>query len=382
MPDVDSNKSVFISYRRDLSKYLARAIFMDLREHGYDTFLDVETIDSGDWETFILNQIAARTHFLLILTPGTLDRCLDPQDMVRREIEHAIRLGRNVIPMLVDEFKFATAQPYLVGRLSALPQFNAMRLPDDYFDEAMHRLRSRFLKPPVYHPAIQSVTPVEETQADALIDQASNQPLPTKSELRAEILFYRALEKRKAEDLEGAIADYTEAIRLDPTFASAYNNRGATWSKMGVYDEAIADFNTLIRMEPQNSDAYYNRGFNRASKGDLTGAISDYSQALRLNPGDEDSLVNRAETYYQLRQYAKAFADFVQLNDRTGGAPASLAGLAVSEYALGNSEAARQLWQGLVDEDRRYRNVEWVREKFNWADALVEAAWTLISALA
>ena len=38
MPDVDPNKSVFISYRRDLSKYLARAIFMDLREHGYDTF--------------------------------------------------------------------------------------------------------------------------------------------------------------------------------------------------------------------------------------------------------------------------------------------------------------------------------------------------------
>ena len=158
-----------------------------------------------------------------------------------------------------------------------------------------------------------------------MIDQASNQPLPTKDELRAEILFYRALEKRKAGDLEGAIADYTEAIRLDPTFASAYNNRGATWSKIGIYDEAISNFDTLIRLEPDNSDAYFNRGFNRAAKGDMTGAIADYSQTLRINPGDVDAMINRAEAHYELKQYAKAFADFVQLNDRTGGSAASLA---------------------------------------------------------
>ena len=44
---VDEEKTVFISYRRNVSAFVARAIFMDLREHGYDVFMDVESIDSG-----------------------------------------------------------------------------------------------------------------------------------------------------------------------------------------------------------------------------------------------------------------------------------------------------------------------------------------------
>src|SRR5574341_300850 len=72
------NKTVFISYRRNVSAFIARAIFLDLRAHGYDVFMDVESIDSGTFDSIILNQIAARAHFLVILTPGTLNRCAQP----------------------------------------------------------------------------------------------------------------------------------------------------------------------------------------------------------------------------------------------------------------------------------------------------------------
>jgi hypothetical protein len=54
--------SVFLSYRRNVSAFIARAVFQDLRQHGYDVFMDVESIDSGQFETIILNQIAARAH--------------------------------------------------------------------------------------------------------------------------------------------------------------------------------------------------------------------------------------------------------------------------------------------------------------------------------
>jgi hypothetical protein len=43
----DPNKTVFVSYRRSTSQDLARSIFMDLRANGWDTFFDVNTIDSG-----------------------------------------------------------------------------------------------------------------------------------------------------------------------------------------------------------------------------------------------------------------------------------------------------------------------------------------------
>jgi hypothetical protein len=70
-----SEQTVFISYRRDVSAFIARAVFQDLRAHGYDVFLDVETIDNGQFEHIILSQIAARTHFIVILTPGAVERC-------------------------------------------------------------------------------------------------------------------------------------------------------------------------------------------------------------------------------------------------------------------------------------------------------------------
>jgi hypothetical protein len=88
------NNSAFISYRRDVSAFMARAIFQDLRSNGINVFMDVQSIDSGQFSSIILDQIASRPYFLPILTPGALDRCNEPGDWLRREIEHAIDLHR------------------------------------------------------------------------------------------------------------------------------------------------------------------------------------------------------------------------------------------------------------------------------------------------
>ncbi len=141
------NKTVFISYRRQVSAYVARAIFMELRSKGYDVFMDVESIDSGIFDSVIMNQIAARAHFLIILSPGTVHRFKDPEDLLRKEIEHALDLERNVIPILADGFTFnSDAMDCLQGKLHRLPKYNALNLPHDYFDDAMLKLQKRFLR--------------------------------------------------------------------------------------------------------------------------------------------------------------------------------------------------------------------------------------------
>lgn len=157
----DADKTVFISYRRNVASFIARAIFMDLRFNGYDAFMDVESIDAGEFDQIILNQIAARAHFVVILTPGSIERCVAPGDWLRREIEEAIRLQRNIVPVLCNGFTFnAEMQKYLTGELARLPKFNGLNVPHDYFDAAMERLRSRFLKQPVYGSIMP--TPVAE----------------------------------------------------------------------------------------------------------------------------------------------------------------------------------------------------------------------------
>ena len=57
-----------------------------------------------------------------------------------------------------------------------------------------------------------------------------------------------------------AIADCTEAIRLDPKFADAYNLRGNAYAGKGERLKAIADYTEAIRLNPQYGNAYCNRG--------------------------------------------------------------------------------------------------------------------------
>ena len=88
----------------------------------------------------------------------------------------------------------------------------------------------------------------------------------------------------KKGEFDKAIADYNEAIRLDPKHATTYYNRGLTYGKKGDHDKAIADFTEAIRLNPKDAEAYYSRGCTYGEKGDHDKAITDYTAAIRINP--------------------------------------------------------------------------------------------------
>jgi hypothetical protein len=165
-----TEKTVFISYRRRDESW-ALAVFGDLTHNGYDVFVDYDGIASGNFETAILENIKARAHFLVLLTPTALERSAEPSDWMRLEIEAALDSGRNIVPLMLDGFNFSapSIRSQLVGKLEGLSQINGLPVPEGYFTEAMERLRNRFLNIQVdteLHPASDAAQQVAKEQKD------------------------------------------------------------------------------------------------------------------------------------------------------------------------------------------------------------------------
>ena len=80
---------------------------------------------------------------------------------------------------------------------------------------------------------------------------------------------------RSKGEIDRAIADLTEAIRLDPKYAIAYSNRGLAYSDKDENDRGIADLTEAIRLNPKFAKAYNNRGFAYQRKGENDRAIAD-----------------------------------------------------------------------------------------------------------
>lgn len=300
--------SVFLSYRRS-NVFIARAVYQDLRASGYDVFLDYQNIDSGSFERIILNQIAARTHFILILTPAALERCQNPDDWVRREIEHAIDLKRNVVPLFFEGFDFGKADAYLVDKLRLLPAYNGVNVPADYFEEAMQRLKTRFLSQPlsvVLHPV-----PTEEQQfAQDQQRQADQQATPKPTQLSAERAYERGKQAAYEHDFPVALAAFTEAIDLNPDYADAYYNRGLLYTAQRKADLAITDYSMAIALDARHIDSYFQRGEHYRKREIFASAVADYTAVLKLAPAHVDALTGRADVWYALDDYEKAEADY------------------------------------------------------------------------
>ncbi len=336
-------KTVFISYRRTNFPW-AMAIYQDLMIRGYDVFLDFTGIGPGDFEQVILANIRGRAHFLVLLTPSALERCDEPGDWLRREIEEALDTKRNIVPIFLEEFNFTSPviARRLTGKLELLKRYNGIEVPMQFFQYAMQDLHDKRLSVPldsVSHPMTQVAAAGAQTQniaasAAAPVKQEEltaqqwfergcsatdrdEQILCYSEAIRLKPDFGEAFKNRghaqyEKDDLEGAIADHTEAIRLSPCNAFYRSFRGIARQAKGDRDGAIADYTEAIRLKPDLSGAFNARGIAREFNGDLDGAIRDYDEAIRLEPGYAFYRNNRGDARQTKGDPDGAIADYTE----------------------------------------------------------------------
>jgi tetratricopeptide (TPR) repeat protein len=102
-----------------------------------------------------------------------------------------------------------------------------------------------------------------------------------KGESLAEAYNYRGLAYRSQGDLDHAIQDYGQAIKLNGKLALAYNNRGVAYDQKGLFEHAIQDYEQAIKLKP-SPEIYFNRGNAYLAKAQYDHAIDDFNQALKL----------------------------------------------------------------------------------------------------
>ena len=129
----------FLSYRRESGAETARLIRAELMARGLKSFLDVDDLGAHHFDESLLRRIEEAAHFILVLSPGALDRCVNEGDWLRREISHAIATSRNVVPVLKEGFRFP-ARDDLPAELADLPRYNCVEYSHIYFEATMGRL--------------------------------------------------------------------------------------------------------------------------------------------------------------------------------------------------------------------------------------------------
>ncbi|HVG63570.1 MAG TPA: tetratricopeptide repeat protein [Hyalangium sp.] len=108
---------------------------------------------------------------------------------------------------------------------------------------------------------------------------------------RAATFVNRGILHMYAKQLQLALESYESAIRLNPSLAEAYVNKGVALVNLGRDTEAVAAASQALELKPERPEiAYYTRGVAYELLGNMRAAYSDYRQAVALKPGWQEPL--------------------------------------------------------------------------------------------
>lgn len=161
-----------------------------------------------------------------------------------------------------------------------------------------------------------------------------------KPNAEASAAYAAGFKKQQADNLEGAIIEYTKAIEADPMFAGAYRNRADAKRDKGDAEGAIADYTKTLGVDPKNALAAYNRGVLRNKSGDLEGALADFSKAIELDSRSATAYSGRGDVRHSQRDFAGAIEDYTKAIEIAPEEGAAYRSRGISKFEQGDNEGA------------------------------------------
>lgn len=85
-------------------------------------------------------------------------------------------------------------------------------------------------------------------------------------------------------DLDGALADCNDAVRLAPREARGLGTRAFVYLRLGLDEAAVSDYSAALEIEPRNAEYLFGRGRAKTRHGDLDGGRADMDAARAIDP--------------------------------------------------------------------------------------------------
>ncbi len=159
----------FISYRRDGSDTFARMLKTELENKKYKVYLDVDNLHSSYFDDQLLDVIKNCNNFILILTTGSLEKCRDADDWVRKELLHAISYKRNIIPIFNTGYKFPHPTR-IPDELKVIPRYQSIKYNSDFHDASIDKLISYLNLDPIPFPKAKEKPPKKDPDENEIIE--------------------------------------------------------------------------------------------------------------------------------------------------------------------------------------------------------------------
>jgi len=112
-----------------------------------------------------------------------------------------------------------------------------------------------------------------------------------------------------AKQYDQAIAEYSKAIKFDPSDSAFYSNRCAAYMGLNKFEEALADAEQCVKLQPKWVKGYYRKGAALMSLGRHEEAIRTLKKGLEYEPDNADLKERLAEAEREAKYAPKRFDD-------------------------------------------------------------------------
>ena len=111
-------------------------------------------------------------------------------------------------------------------------------------------------------------------------------------------------------ELDKAIAEFEQAIELNPNDAVVYNDLAAAYYQQGRIDEAITTWEEAISIDPELADAHYNLGLAYAEQDKFDEAVIKWEKTIQIDPNYANAYKNLGIAYTEQGRIEEAIAGF------------------------------------------------------------------------